>query len=323
MRATTLYGHLMRGSVRVHRFQRLKKGDEIGIIGNTGDSSGPHCHLTRIPGYRNTHWSGSATQSLGGTRAEHYKFLDNAPIIKNKKGLRPYQVSCGWMGYQDHGAIDFHVAWPDRTSIDGESILIWNQDYEGEVVGIYDFGDGKWHKTGVTVIVFSGYEDEEARKQSAIGGSAGIRTYVVKANQTLTDVAKDTQTTVSTLVSLNGISNPDLIYAGQILKVSAPIAATYTVEPDDNLTLIAKKFGTTRDILIAVNKLVTPDMIYPGDILTIPGSGEIKPQKYLVKPGDLLGRIAESHDTTVEELSRLNGITNPNFIYPGQIIRLY
>ncbi len=45
-------------------------------------------------------------------------------------------------------------------------------------------------------------------------------------------------------------------------------------------------------------------------------------QSYTVKPGDVLWKIAQSFDTTYQELANYNKIPNPNLIYPGQIINV-
>ncbi len=41
---------------------------------------------------------------------------------------------------------------------------------------------------------------------------------------------------------------------------------------------------------------------------------------YIVQPGDTLNKIAEMYGTTVGELVRLNGLSNPNMIVVGQEI---
>ena len=44
--------------------------------------------------------------------------------------------------------------------------------------------------------------------------------------------------------------------------------------------------------------------------------------KYTVKSGDTLSKIAAANGTTVDELVKINGISNPNLIYAGQEIKL-
>jgi len=43
---------------------------------------------------------------------------------------------------------------------------------------------------------------------------------------------------------------------------------------------------------------------------------------YTIKKGDTLGNIARQNGTTVEELSKINGIKNPDRIEAGQQIAL-
>jgi LysM repeat protein len=46
------------------------------------------------------------------------------------------------------------------------------------------------------------------------------------------------------------------------------------------------------------------------------------PVYYTVKSGDTLFRIAETYQVSMEKLMTLNGITNPDKVYAGQVLEL-
>ncbi|MGN0502758.1 MAG: LysM peptidoglycan-binding domain-containing protein [Ruminococcus sp.] len=43
---------------------------------------------------------------------------------------------------------------------------------------------------------------------------------------------------------------------------------------------------------------------------------------YVTRPGDSLWTIAQKNNTTVQRLTDLNRLNNPNVIYPGQLIKV-
>lgn len=100
---------------------------------------------------------------------------------------------------------------------------------------------------------------------------------------------------------------------------------SYTVKSGDTLSGIAEKFGLNWFRLYNYNKSVigsNPDLIYPGQVLKIPSGTSDEPMYYTVKVGDTLSGIAEKYGTTWHALQKMNGIENPNLIYPGHKIRV-
>ncbi len=97
-------------------------------------------------------------------------------------------------------------------------------------------------------------------------------TYVIQPGDTLSGIAVRYGTTVSELTRINGISNPDRIYAGNTLKVpeSGSPSKTYTIKSGDTLSEIAQRFGTTVSALAKLNGISNPDRIYAGTTLRLP-----------------------------------------------------
>ncbi len=181
-----------------------------------------------------------------------------------------------------------------------------------------------------------------------IGSTYQDTTYVVKSGDTLSSIARSFNTTVSALAAANNITNPNLIYAGQTLVIPGGDGAppeqppatgdcTYTVQRGDTLLSIAVRFNTTTANLVALNGLANPNLIFAGQVFKVPcdGSGTPAPQppesgspppagecSYVVKYGDSLLRIAVLYNTTVAQLTALNSLANPNFIYAGQVLKV-
>jgi LysM repeat protein len=96
---------------------------------------------------------------------------------------------------------------------------------------------------------------------------------------------------------------------------------TYTVAWGDTLSSIAQRYGTTVMAVVQANQVADPDLIYVGQRLVIPEATSSPPVDsgiHVVERGDTLSAIAMSYHTTVDQLVRMNAITNPNLIYVGQ-----
>lgn len=159
-------------------------------------------------------------------------------------------------------------------------------------------------------------------------------TYTVRSGDTLSAIAARYGTTVAAIVAANGISNPNLIYVGQVLRLSggsapAPAPAAggkYTVVSGDNLSSIAQRYGTNYQTLAAMNGIADPNKIYPGQVLNVPGGAQSvaapETKTYTVQSGDNLSAIASKFGTSWQRLQQLNGIADANKIYPGQVLRV-
>ena len=154
-------------------------------------------------------------------------------------------------------------------------------------------------------------------------------TYTVQSGDSLSLLAERWRSSVQAVAGLNGISNPNLIYVGQRLRVPRGAAIPrepllYTVQPGDTLNAIADSFGASASAIAELNGIANPNLLRVGEELRIPGGPAAPPQPmvYTVQPGDTLTDIARAFDTTVDELVRLNGIARPDLIAVGTQLRV-
>jgi LysM repeat protein len=99
----------------------------------------------------------------------------------------------------------------------------------------------------------------------------------------------------------------------------------YTLAQGDTLGLLAKRFNTTVDSILALNQMTNPDVVSVGQQLKIPG--EKPPElggyaRYTVQAGDTLSSIARTYNISLAELQNINGITNPDVVTPGQVLKV-
>jgi LysM repeat protein len=218
-----------------------------------------------------------------------------------------------------------------------------------------------------------------AEAAPAPAAPAPVSSYTVVRGDSLSGIASRFGTTTRNLMSLNAITNANLIRVGQVIKLSAdasapapapaapapapaapapapaapaaPAAATtYTVVARDTLSGIASRFGTTTRNLMSINGITNANLIRVGQVLTIvaaaaapaapapapaapaPAPAPATPapaapsasgtSSYTVVARDTLSGIASRFGTTTRNLMSLNGISNPNLLRIGQVLAI-
>lgn len=106
------------------------------------------------------------------------------------------------------------------------------------------------------------------------------------------------------------------------------VGDTWEVRPGDTLARIASAWGVTVSAVAVANGIPNADLIYVGQLVHRPGTATAAPSPvagsalYTVRAGDTLSGIAAAHGTTVAVLVALNGVSNPDRIMVGQVLRL-
>jgi LysM repeat protein len=103
------------------------------------------------------------------------------------------------------------------------------------------------------------------------------------------------------------------------------------VQPGENLYRISVQYGIDIKIIAQANNIANTALVYVGQQLVIPDMSEAvdnpliaaAPTYYTVQPGDSLLRIANLYGLTVQQLTQINNITNPNHILPGQELTVF
>ncbi len=179
--------------------------------------------------------------------------------------------------------------------------------------------------------------------------------HIVKSGENLGSIARRYRTSVANLQAWNNLRSTT-IHPGQRLTVNADAAhtggsqssasvtrrsgeqSTHTVKKGENLGLIASKYKCSVNDLKNWNNLKsntiqpnqklivykpTDNLQASSDAASKSSGGDVQYIYHVVKSGDTLWEIAKQYDgVTVDDLKRLNKITNAHSLKPGQKLRV-
>ncbi len=218
-----------------------------------------------------------------------------------------------------------------------DSWIGWQYTDQGEIPGISSYVDRDKFTERIFLDDSSeipSVPDDGSGSDGSNGSEEGYTTITIPYGATLSELAIEYNTTVARLVELNNISNPNLIYAGNTLVVPVGNGSsngannnsnftTYIVQRGDTLSQIALDFGTTVNAIASVNNIRNVNLIYTGQSLRIPSSNyDMSHTLYVVRRGDTLWGISRRFGVSIAKIVMLNRISNPNLIYPGNVLRI-
>lgn len=164
--------------------------------------------------------------------------------------------------------------------------------------------------------------------------------YTVRPGDTLWELARRTDTSVSALARLNEIPDASRIYAGQTLRLPSGSeggssgAGMHTVARGETLSGIATRHGLRARDLAALNGIDDVDRIFAGQRLrlsgaptsggtaSVPTTSRTDGPAHVVAPGETLSGIAVRYDVAVRSLARLNGLRDADVLIAGRRLSL-
>jgi len=200
---------------------------------------------------------------LGNRNAKEFTIFAKQQGLE--MGSDPVEGACMVWG----GSGDGHVAIVEAIK-DKDTVLTYESgwSYRAEPIVrqlIRKRGSGNWGQSYefLCFIYPPGYKPDPKPERL---------TYKIKWGDTLSRIAVKFHVTVKELCLWNNISNPNKIYAGDVIYVEAPLDdfIEYKIKRGDTLSAIAKNFGTTIKQIMEDNPFIKdPNKIYAGDVLKI------------------------------------------------------
>lgn len=264
------------------------------------------------------YWYMYAT-SVEGAKQEAYAFLN---VIRGKQFEYPVYLDIEDPSLQrlEKSTLNAMVtAFGEIMEANGYYFGVYTNKYwynsiisGAELNKKYDWWLAQWSKSEPTILNCGLWQFG--------GGTNYIRSNKVAGIVTDQNYALKDYPTIIKSLGKNGFSkSEEVIPTGPVQERSEVV---YVVKKGDTLSGIASKYNTTYQELASYNGINNPNLIYVGQVVKIPnGSTNTSDEvKYVVKRGDTLSGIASKYGTTYQKIASDNGISNPNLIYPGQVL---
>lgn len=140
--------------------------------------------------------------------------------------------------------------------------------------------------------------------------------YQIQVGDTLDTIANKVGTTKQILLTINGITDSNLIPGNFIvipMNVNLPFT-TYVVKKGDNIYEIARNYGVEYETLLEINGLGKDDYIYPNQEIIIPNKDF---NIYVTKENDSLALVAQKLGAEQTDIIRDNATI---YLLPEQLI---
>ncbi len=171
-------------------------------------------------------------------------------------------------------------------------------------------------------------------------------TYIVQKGDMLSKIAVRFDTTTKTLISMNNLSNPDVLYVGQELRVpagsrsssspgsypssskpSVKKGGSYVIQKGDTLSGIAAAAGVSLADLRSLNN-IKDDKIFAGETISIPSGGKVpaKKQKTAPEKAEPVSEVAEPAPAPMAAVDPEDGnsmevdAVMDHVVYPGETL---
>ena len=303
-----------------------------------------------IPGARGAWWATAAVSVLA---IAYFGLLSRVLFLAGRREWDIAEASAvdGWHWNEWEGRLGDAVS-PTRTEDDLPSSAVGLEPWALARFALsYALG---WILTPAVAIAeqIAGGARADSRRQRWLERLVRLQTYGRQQSVKALSVSMVATAGVATIGSLGGVAtaSPGLhtsafsatalsgsaLGAAGLAAAGSPASDRYTVAPGDTLASIATRFGTTVSALAGANGIADPNFILVGQVLVVHGppattgsasaaSGRVAKATggdYTVVAGDTLASIAAHYGTTVSALAGVNGITDPNFILVGQVLRI-